>query len=127
MASPYNPTTGNRYRGVNILALMASAFTDPRWAGQSSVQVFFEKLRALIQYLTTPTDDPVPPFFRIIDADPHRRHYGVRVAIGRKTGVSRVAAVIFSYRTVSFLLQLPSAHPGAASHLARRAGRAFAG
>jgi len=52
---------------------------------------------------------------------------GVWVANGRKTGLRRVAAVIFSYRTVSFLLQLPSAHPCAASHLARRAGRAFAG
>ena len=28
---PYNPTTGNRYRGVNIVALMATDFTDPRW------------------------------------------------------------------------------------------------
>jgi putative DNA primase/helicase len=28
---PYNPTTGNRYRGVNILALLATQYTDPRW------------------------------------------------------------------------------------------------
>jgi antirestriction protein ArdC/phage/plasmid primase-like uncharacterized protein len=28
---PYNPTTGNRYRGVNILALMATGRSDPRW------------------------------------------------------------------------------------------------
>jgi hypothetical protein len=28
---PYNPTTGNRYRGVNILALMATDYSDPRW------------------------------------------------------------------------------------------------
>ena len=58
-----------------ILALTAGFPPDPRWARRSSVQAFFEKLRNLIQYLTTPTDDRVPPFFRIIDADPHRRHY----------------------------------------------------
>ena len=29
--SPYNPTTGNRYRGVNVLALISSDFSDPRW------------------------------------------------------------------------------------------------
>ena len=40
----------------------------------SSVPAFVEKLRILIQYLTTPTNDRVPPFFRIVDADPHWRH-----------------------------------------------------
>jgi putative DNA primase/helicase len=29
--SPYNPTTGNRYRGVNVLALISTDFSDPRW------------------------------------------------------------------------------------------------
>jgi antirestriction protein ArdC len=29
--SPYNPTTGNRYRGINVLALLGTAFRDPRW------------------------------------------------------------------------------------------------
>jgi antirestriction protein ArdC len=29
--SPYNPTTGNRYRGINILALMTREYADPRW------------------------------------------------------------------------------------------------
>jgi len=29
--SPYNPTTGNRYRGINVLALLGTAFSDPRW------------------------------------------------------------------------------------------------
>jgi putative DNA primase/helicase len=28
---PYNPTTGNRYRGINILALISTDFSDPRW------------------------------------------------------------------------------------------------
>jgi conjugative transfer signal peptidase TraF len=27
----HNPTTGNRHRGVNILALMATDYSDPRW------------------------------------------------------------------------------------------------
>jgi putative DNA primase/helicase len=29
--SPYNPTTGNRYRGINVLALLATDYPDPRW------------------------------------------------------------------------------------------------
>src|SRR5215469_16283743 len=35
---PYNPTTGNRYRGVNIIALMATDFTDPRWMTYKQAQ-----------------------------------------------------------------------------------------
>jgi putative DNA primase/helicase len=35
---PYNPTTGNRYRGVNIVALMATDFTDPRWMTYKQAQ-----------------------------------------------------------------------------------------
>src|SRR5262249_28126224 len=35
---PYNPTTGNRYRGVNILALMATDYTDPRWMTYKQAQ-----------------------------------------------------------------------------------------
>ena len=35
---PYNPTTGNRYRGVNIVALMAMDFTDPRWMTYKQAQ-----------------------------------------------------------------------------------------
>jgi len=38
MASPYNPTTGNRYRGVNILALMANVYADPRWMTYKQAQ-----------------------------------------------------------------------------------------
>ena len=30
-SSPYNPTTRKRYRGINILALMATGRSDPRW------------------------------------------------------------------------------------------------
>jgi hypothetical protein len=29
--SPYNPTTGNRYRGVNVMALVVTGRGDPRW------------------------------------------------------------------------------------------------
>src|SRR5580704_17044155 len=35
---PYNPTTGNRYRGVNIVALMATDFRDPRWMTYKQAQ-----------------------------------------------------------------------------------------
>jgi antirestriction protein ArdC/phage/plasmid primase-like uncharacterized protein len=35
---PYNPTTGNRYRGVNIVALMATDFSDPRWITYKQAQ-----------------------------------------------------------------------------------------
>ena len=35
---PYNPTTGNRYRGVNIVALMAMDFSDPRWMTHKQAQ-----------------------------------------------------------------------------------------
>lgn len=36
--SPYNPTTGNRYRGVNVLALLSSDFSDPRWMTYKQAQ-----------------------------------------------------------------------------------------
>jgi putative DNA primase/helicase len=35
---PYNPTTGNRYRGVNVLALMSMDFSDPRWMTYKQAQ-----------------------------------------------------------------------------------------
>src|SRR6266446_2884258 len=35
---PYNPTTGNRYRGINIVALMAMDFSDPRWMTYKQAQ-----------------------------------------------------------------------------------------
>ena len=36
--SPYNPTTGNRYRGINVLALLGTAFRDPRWMTYKQAQ-----------------------------------------------------------------------------------------
>src|SRR5260370_28376264 len=35
---PYNPTTGDRYRGVNILALISTNFSDPRWMTNKQAQ-----------------------------------------------------------------------------------------
>ena len=35
---PYNPTTGNRYRGINILALISTDFNDPRWMTYKQAQ-----------------------------------------------------------------------------------------
>ena len=48
---------------------------NPAWARLSRVPAFVEKLRILIEDLTTPTDDRVPPFLRIVDADPQWRRY----------------------------------------------------
>src|SRR5215469_12342834 len=44
--SPYNPTTGNRYRGINILALMATDFADPRWMTYRQAQAQGWQVRA---------------------------------------------------------------------------------
>jgi hypothetical protein len=35
---PYNPTTGNRYRGINVLALLGTDYTDPRWMTYKQAQ-----------------------------------------------------------------------------------------
>jgi putative DNA primase/helicase len=35
---PYNPTTGNRYRGINVLALMSTDYTDSRWMTYKQAQ-----------------------------------------------------------------------------------------
>jgi hypothetical protein len=86
-----------------ILALTAGFPPDPGWARGSSVQAFFQKLRNRIQYLTTPTDDRVPPFFRIIDADPHRRHY----LFGSQRPETRVETMSWYCR---FLLMMTLVH-----------------
>ena len=44
--SPYNPTTGNRYRGVNILALMTTGRSDPRWMTYKQAQAQGWQVRA---------------------------------------------------------------------------------
>ena len=45
-SSPYNPTTGNRYRGINILALMATGRSDPRWMTYRQAQAQGWQVRA---------------------------------------------------------------------------------
>jgi putative DNA primase/helicase len=46
MLSPYNPTTGNRYRGINILALMVTGRSDPRWMTYRQAQAQGWQVRA---------------------------------------------------------------------------------
>jgi putative DNA primase/helicase len=46
MLSPYNPTTESRYRGLNILALMASDYADPRWMTYRQAQAQGWQVRA---------------------------------------------------------------------------------
>jgi hypothetical protein len=58
-----------------ILALTTGRPPNPPWARLSPVPAFVEELRILIRNLATPTDDRVPPFLRIVDADLHWRHY----------------------------------------------------
>ena len=36
--APYNPVTGNRYRGINFVALLSSNYTDPRWMTYKQAQ-----------------------------------------------------------------------------------------
>ena len=52
---PHNPTTGKRYRGINILHLMSQGRTDPRWmtyrqAASLGAQVRKGEKSILIQY-----------------------------------------------------------------------------
>lgn len=61
-----------------ILTVTAGNLPEPRRAEWLSDEPFTAKLRRLVQQLTTPTDDPLPPFVRIIDADPRWSHYLVR-------------------------------------------------
>jgi hypothetical protein len=58
-----------------ILELMTGRPPNAGWARPSRVPAFVEKLRILIEDLTTPTDDQVPPFLQIVDADPQWRRY----------------------------------------------------
>jgi putative DNA primase/helicase len=44
--TPYNPTTGNRYRGVNVLALMVTGRDDPRWMTYRQAQAQGWQVRA---------------------------------------------------------------------------------
>src|SRR3546814_121346 len=53
---PYNALTGNRYKGINSLALMMSGYRDPRWvtyrqASASGWQVKKGEKGSMIQYV----------------------------------------------------------------------------
>src|SRR5258707_6234102 len=52
-----------------ILKMVAGNSPDPRWAGRLCAKAFTKKLRILMQRLTTTTDDSLPLFVRIADAD----------------------------------------------------------
>ena len=86
-----------------ILALTIGRPPNPPWAtlsqGLSSAAAFVEKLRILILYLTTPANDRVPPFLRIVDADPHWRHY----LFGRQRPETAVETMSWYWR---FLLMM---------------------
>ena len=58
-----------------ILSAVLGKSPDPRWSGRLCTKAFTEKLRFLMQHLTTATNDPVPLFCRIADADPHLRRF----------------------------------------------------
>ena len=46
ISTPYNPTTGNRYRWVNVLALMVTGRDDPRWMTYRQAQAQGWQVRA---------------------------------------------------------------------------------
>jgi hypothetical protein len=56
-------------------------------------------VRFLMQHLTTATNDPLPLFFRIADADPHLRRY----LFGRQRPGTRMEAMSWYWR---FLLMI---------------------
>ena len=52
---PYNPKTGNRYKGINTIHLMAQGYSDPRWmtynqANEAGAQVKKGQKATSVQY-----------------------------------------------------------------------------
>jgi TniQ protein len=84
-----------------ILTAVLGKSPDPRWSGRLCAKAFTEKLRFLMQHLTTTTatNDPLPLFFRIADADPHLRRY----LFGRQRPGTRMEAMSWYWR---FLLMI---------------------
>jgi hypothetical protein len=82
-----------------ILELMTGRPPNRTWARLSPDPAFVEKLRILIEDLTTPTDDRVPPFLRIFDADPQWRRY----LFGRQRPEPQIEAMSWYWR---FLLMM---------------------
>ena len=72
-----------------ILTAVLGKSQDPHWSGRLSAKAFTEKLRFLMQHLTTTTNDPLPLFLRIADADPHLRRY----LFGRQRTRTRMEAM----------------------------------
>jgi hypothetical protein len=72
-----------------ILTMVAGNSPNPRWAGRLCAKAFTEKLRFLMQHLTTATNDPLPLFCRIADADPRLRRY----LFGRQRPGTRMEAM----------------------------------
>ena len=86
-----------------ILELMTGRPPNPTWPRQSRVPAFVEKLRILIEDLTAPTDDRVPPFLRIVDEDPQWRRY----LFARQRPDTRVEVMSWYWR---FLLMVTLVH-----------------
>ena len=82
-----------------ILALTMGRLPNRPWVRLSPGPAFVEKLRILIEDLTTPTDGRVPPFLRIVDADPKWRRY----LFGRQRPDTRVEEMSWYWR---FLLMM---------------------
>jgi hypothetical protein len=82
-----------------ILTAVLGKSPDPRWSGRLCAKAFTERLRFLMQHLTTATNDPLPLFFRIADADPHLRRY----LFGRQRPGTRMEALSWYWR---FLLMI---------------------
>jgi hypothetical protein len=83
-----------------ILAATDGRQPNARWAGQSCARAFTEKLRILTQHLTTPTDDPLPRFFRLADADPYLRHY----LLGRQRPGTRIETLSWYWRFLMMII-----------------------
>jgi putative DNA primase/helicase len=61
---PYNPSTGKRYRGINVLNLMVSGRTDPRWLTYKQAQAAGAQVRkgehgTAVQYWKFTEQQPV--------------------------------------------------------------------
>ena len=79
--------------------MVAGNSPDPRWSGQLCAKAFTEKLRILMQRLTTTTEDPLQLFVRIANADPRLRHY----LFGRQRPGMRIERLSWYWR---FLLMI---------------------
>ena len=79
-----------------ILKAVLGKSPDPRWSGRLCAKAFTEKLRFLMRHLTmtSATNDPLPLFCRIADADPHLR----RFLFGRQRPGRRMEAMSWYWR-----------------------------